>query len=514
MSSAEHRHIIAKWSRAMSSFIVRHAPCFWCSLCSPPLDVNATDRAILFRLNTLIMFLSSCQIFSGSAVFVIFFLFNQFKQDSDEINKCINNTISYEDTDFNSTSDRFLKVVRANTERVGDLSLTNDEDNYSIVVPTIWNLIWIIFLLGIIGLVIFIFSFFAIKTIKEVILAGAMRFYWLLIWMVPFEFFFLVSLFGWQSFSQMIGVHFWSKKEFSMIRYFLCQKEYCEDFLNGISTAETKCKIPVFVFNNATDYEQLVNNWCLDKFNSSNCYDIHNNAQGAFFKLANIFFGVNFGIGIFLLILIVLTILSLKEVISTPILQRSQLANIPAWLSVPIVGSVFMYLLLKGKHTVIADVQYSEWIALLYLVSAGTFFIATLLSCHNATSVMNRADKKRKQISVILFILAMMLSIIVLVAIFVTSLVMLWSYTSKAISNEEWYELACNLDTDLKNCETCSETEHECPQWKESEVLGILRTTLKQSTISAFIFLMYAFHGVGYGFVLREHIATYQIDYV
>mmetsp|Transcript_2288 Transcript_2288/g.4900 ORF Transcript_2288/g.4900 Transcript_2288/m.4900 type:complete len:471 (-) Transcript_2288:432-1844(-) len=418
------------------------------------------------------MFLSSCQIFSGSAVFVIFFLFNQFKQDSDEINKCINNTISYEDTDFNSTSDRFLKVVRANTERVGDLSLTNDEDNYSIVVPTIWNLIWIIFLLGIIGLVIFIFSFFAIKTIKEVILAGAMRFYWLLIWMIPVEIFFIVSLFDWRTFTKTLAVHWWAKPSFSLIRNFTCERESCEDFLDGISTAETKCKVPVF--QNPAEMELELNIWCLERYKSNNCYDILENAQNSFLNIANIFFGVNIGIGVFLLILLYLTMRSLTEVISKPIVQRSQAANIPAWLSVPIVGSVYMHFLLQPQNSV--SVEYSRWIAILYLVSAGTFSIAALLSWHiAATSVMNRADKKRKQISVILFIFAMELTIVVLVSIFVTSVVMLVSFTQKSISDKEWYGSACKLDRNLNNCATCTDPNNqECPQW--SKKTGIRHT--------------------------------------
>jgi len=528
MSSSEHKNILTTWSRIISSFIVRHAPCFWCYLCSPPLDVNATDRAILFRLNILIMFLSCCQIFSGSALFVVFYLFDQFKQDSGEVKFCVNNTVPDEGTNFNSTTNRFLEVLRSTTERAVDLSLTNDEYNYSnddspsddaakkgadlITYPSLWNLVWVIFFIGIIGLVIFIFSFFAVKTIKEVILAGAMRFYWLLIWMIPVEIFFIVSLFDWRTFTKTLAVHWWAKPSFSLIRNFTCERESCEDFLDGISTAETKCKVPVF--QNPAEMELELNIWCLERYKSNNCYDILENAQNSFLNIANIFFGVNIGIGVFLLILLYLTMRSLTEVISKPIVQRSQAANIPAWLSVPIVGSVYMHFLLQPHNSV--SVEYSRWIAILYLVSAGTFSIAALLSWHiAATSVMNRADKKRKQISVILFIFAMELTIVVLVSIFVTSVVMLVSFTQKSISDKEWYGSACKLDRNLNNCATCTDPNNqECPQWSKKQVLGILYSTLKQSAIMASIFLMYSFHGVGYGIVLRDHVATYQIDYV
>mmetsp|Transcript_33671 Transcript_33671/g.77690 ORF Transcript_33671/g.77690 Transcript_33671/m.77690 type:complete len:303 (-) Transcript_33671:1046-1954(-) len=299
---------MSSWTRIGSSCIVRHAPCFWCSLCSPPLDVNATDRAVLFRLNILIIFSSSCQIFSS--LFLLFIIFSNMiplRQDGGSKN-CANHT--------NSTTNIVVRVLRGVSYRdsiVDDfdfLSLT-PEDNFSgsdvesgkSLTPSLWNLIWVIIVIGLVGLVILIFSSIAVKTIKEVILAGAMRFYWVLVWVFPVELFFVGNLLDINQVTYTVIVHMWSKSAFFWIREKMCEKESCEGIEN-LSTAETKCKAPVFPSNTEEELKQQVNKWCYDRYESDNCYDIQHSAQQKFLVITKAFYGANIANGFFLVVLV------------------------------------------------------------------------------------------------------------------------------------------------------------------------------------------------------------------
>eukprot|EP00587_Corethron_hystrix_P011375 CAMPEP_0113328072 /NCGR_PEP_ID=MMETSP0010_2-20120614/19765_1 /TAXON_ID=216773 ORGANISM="Corethron hystrix, Strain 308" /NCGR_SAMPLE_ID=MMETSP0010_2 /ASSEMBLY_ACC=CAM_ASM_000155 /LENGTH=108 /DNA_ID=CAMNT_0000189257 /DNA_START=33 /DNA_END=359 /DNA_ORIENTATION=+ /assembly_acc=CAM_ASM_000155 len=108
----------------------------------------------------------------------------------------------------------------------------------------------------------------------------------------------------------------------------------------------------------------------------------------------------------------------------------------------------------------------------------------------------------------------MMLAIIIVVSIFVTSVVVLVMFKPESLEDKDLYTNACRLDVRIMNCSNCTKGHEICPQWSKEQVVGILRTNLKMSAISSLIALMYAFSGVGYGFVLRDHISTHQIDYV
>mmetsp|Transcript_14612 Transcript_14612/g.32216 ORF Transcript_14612/g.32216 Transcript_14612/m.32216 type:complete len:384 (-) Transcript_14612:1303-2454(-) len=312
------------------------------------------------------------------------------------------------------------------------------------------------------------------------------------------------------------AVHMWHKRSFFLIREQMCGRESCAQHEGlPISTAETKCKVPIFPRDTEEAFRQQVDAWCHEEYQSENCYDILHAAQQKFLLVTKAFYCVNIAIGFFLVVLLYLTMRSLREVISRPIVQRSTIANIPAGFIVPIIGSLYMAFLLLSKNSIVEHQQYCGWIGKVYLVSAGTFFIAALLSRYIAmASVMNCADKKRKKISVFLFILTMMLAIIIVVSIFVTSVVVLVMFKPESLEDKDLYTNACRLDVRIMNCSNCTKGHEICPQWSKEQVVGILRTNLKMSAISSLIALMYAFSGVGYGFVLRDHISTHQIDYV
>ena len=133
------------WTR-LSSFIVRNAPCFWCHCCTSRLDVSATHRSVLLRLNILCGFFATGQVAAGI----------------------------------------FLLVVL----------LLHDNDNFYNFRTNLWNLNCSIFTLGIIGFVLMCCVFFTRNVIRRVNLVGAIRYLWILMWILPLELFLSISLFG------------------------------------------------------------------------------------------------------------------------------------------------------------------------------------------------------------------------------------------------------------------------------------------------------------------------------
>eukprot|EP00565_Helicotheca_tamesis_P008774 CAMPEP_0185734986 /NCGR_PEP_ID=MMETSP1171-20130828/24078_1 /TAXON_ID=374046 /ORGANISM="Helicotheca tamensis, Strain CCMP826" /LENGTH=75 /DNA_ID=CAMNT_0028405145 /DNA_START=128 /DNA_END=352 /DNA_ORIENTATION=+ len=71
----------------------------------------------------------------------------------------------------------------------------------------------------------------------------------------------------------------------------------------------------------------------------------------------------------------------LQGIITPPIVQASKEANVPAWLTLPIAGSLALGLvfILESPYTVTGkdeSITGVDWIGSAYLVSAGTFTIS------------------------------------------------------------------------------------------------------------------------------------------
>lgn len=59
----------------------------------------------------------------------------------------------------------------------------------------LWNLNSLTFAVGSLAFIIIIICFCTIRVIREVDLVGAIRYFWAMAWIVPFEVFFNISLF-------------------------------------------------------------------------------------------------------------------------------------------------------------------------------------------------------------------------------------------------------------------------------------------------------------------------------
>jgi hypothetical protein len=133
----------------MSVFIVHAAPCFWCS--SNNIRGSSTDRAVLTRLCILALFFTFVQLFAGMWLATL------------------------------------LLIV---DDQPGALKG---------FAPHLWNLNGASFAVGILGFILMFTCFGIIRVIKVVDLVGAIRYLWVLLWLLPFELFFNISLFDYHS---------------------------------------------------------------------------------------------------------------------------------------------------------------------------------------------------------------------------------------------------------------------------------------------------------------------------
>jgi hypothetical protein len=129
----------------ISLFIVTTAPCFWC--CGRGLQGSSTDRAVLTRLNVLALFFALFQLVAAMWLATVLLILD---------------------------------------DTPGALS------GFS---PHLWNLNGAVFSIGIFGFATIATCICTIRVIKEVDLVGAIRHLWVLLWLLPFECFFSISLF-------------------------------------------------------------------------------------------------------------------------------------------------------------------------------------------------------------------------------------------------------------------------------------------------------------------------------
>ena len=264
--------------------------------------------------------------------------------------------------------------------------------------------------------------------------------------------------------------------------------------------------------------------WCIDMYNATDCQQIKSGAQMEMSTVSYIFLTANAIWGLLLVVLLYLALTMLEGIITSPVVQSSKQTNIPAWLTLPLLGCLSGgATLLFAPSSAVSNATDSEvfWVGVAYMASGGCFLMAALLGWFiSAYSVLNSRDKQHKQIAVSLFIATMVLTLVVLVAVFAASLVFSVDLVDYGISENERGRLACYIDT-ANSCSNCYPTdefwdpdEPHCPEWTNDDILKVLQTQLKQSATLAAILLIYAASALRFGFVLRSHVSRYQIEYV
>ena len=318
------------WSR-VSSAVVRHAPCFWC--CVKRSQTGGTDRVTLTRLNVLCAVFALWQFGVGIFILVVFL----------------------------STS-----VVDRNLD-AGTKYTTYYKEALT---PNLWMMSGSLLILSVVGFVLFITMGLTIPVIRRVNLVGAIRFMWVLYWVLPLQIFFVIALFDYHNVTDVWIKHWWGAPSMAWFRNIFCES----------GTANEECLAPFKGGSNFTDIET----WCNVNYNSTDtCEAIRNSAENKMQSMSYFFFYLNAIIGGILVILLLLSLGLLESIISAPIVQRSKETNIPLWLTFPIIfcfatGTTLMF---NSSSLVNSDSgsKSLNWIGVCYILSGATFTVSALL---------------------------------------------------------------------------------------------------------------------------------------
>ena len=67
------------------------------------------------------------------------------------------------------------------------IEIKNENDNKFEVLTNVWNLNGSVVLLGLVALVVFVAVVSTVRAIQNVNLVGAIRYYWLILWVLPLQ---------------------------------------------------------------------------------------------------------------------------------------------------------------------------------------------------------------------------------------------------------------------------------------------------------------------------------------
>ena len=284
-------------------------------------------------------------------------------------------------------------------------------------------------------------------------------------------------------------------------------------FCTPTNTSDAECKVPILGGIEYATEEA----WCQDKYNSTKCRAIRDDAQREYIMLDRVFYTTNAIWALVLVVLLWVTLFLLQAIITLPIVQRSKESNIPLWLTFPMIGCYTIgSLLLFTETSVTSEVRDLHIIAIFYLVSGGAFTLAAFIGCYlKCYTVLNGKQRRFKQGVVVFFIVTIVLTVFSVATIFTTSL--LYSFDIVNAPEDMYAEIACKLDQQ-GSCTGCEgddvDPESKCPEWSKEDVQDVLQSIMKLSATLAAIFLVYALTTLRYGLVLFRHVSRYQIEYV
>lgn len=212
---------------------------------------------------------------------------------------------------------------------------------------------------------------------------------------------------------------------------------------------------------------------------------------------------------------------TLEGIISKPLVQKSRESNVPAWMSLPILGCITFGFIFTFAQTSVLNTKSDtaiNFIGPLYLVTAGLFFLASMLGWYlSKSSVLNTRHKRNKLISIWTFIILMTIILVALIALFASSLAFSSSIVDIGLSETRRSNLACIIDT-AGSCTGCEEfaagDPRRCPQWSTEDVTKVIQAQAKASATLSAIFMLYAFSAWRFGWGMKQHIRMYQIEYV
>lgn len=193
------------WNRVAVA-IVNRSPCFACRR----LTYN-TYRAVLERLNILCAFFASGQLVSTLWLCIIL-------QSPSLVDRDVANQTELE---------------------------TRRRENEFEVLTNVWNLNGAVWFLGFLAFVVLLSIGLTIRIIRDVNLVGAVRFLWVILWVLPLQAAMVVGLFDYFLVTDVWIKFWWRDKTMAWFRHKFCQPA---------ETANTLCAVPRYV----SDSEEAV----------------------------------------------------------------------------------------------------------------------------------------------------------------------------------------------------------------------------------------------------------------
>jgi hypothetical protein len=221
----------------ISACLARNAPCFW--YCGNSLEVGATDRNILYRLNILCAFFAFGQVVAAASLLAALFSNGRFEQRHESV-------VDREDATSNSLD--------------------------------VWNLNFTVCVFGALGVVIFFTAICALRTVREVNLRGAVRYLWTMLWLLPLQLYCVIALFDIHGVTEVWVRHWWYLPSMALFRKVSCAGD----------TYNTLCVVPV---GGRPEYTSE-DNWCNDLCNATNCTEIRNEAQDQVVTYMYLFYNI------------------------------------------------------------------------------------------------------------------------------------------------------------------------------------------------------------------------------
>ncbi|GAX09907.1 hypothetical protein FisN_11Lh108 [Fistulifera solaris] len=403
------------WNR-LAACVVMKAPCFLCF----PLS-QTTDRAIVQRLNIL------CAIFAFFQLFSAVMLFVYLTADIAE----------HDVLEYDSTGN-----LRGPDSTPADIE----------VLSHVWNINGAVFTMGSIAFLLLVMTIVIVPVVRSVNLKGAIRYLWLLLWIIPIQIYSVIGLFDYFRVTRVWVKHWWRDESLATFRRAFCKPS---------SSYNTLCAAPEV---------ENVTSWCLVNFNVTNCGEIRADAQDKFDKFMIAYYYGNAIWGIVLVLLLLLVVRILESIISRPLVQKSRESNVPAWFSLPILGCIgngLLFVFSSSSELVNqADRSSTFWVGLLFVAAGGLFFLAAILGWFiSSYTILNTRDKRYKMLAVNFFLIIIAVVFILLIWIVGGSIAFSISLVENPLSEEARGNIACFLDQ-ANTCTGCDQDPSDsirCP---------------------------------------------------
>ncbi|GKY94251.1 hypothetical protein MPSEU_000390900 [Mayamaea pseudoterrestris] len=441
--------------------------CF-CGCCCGPGLRQLTDRSILGRLNVLIALLSVFPLCATAFLAMALYgpLVNLDRQISPQLDTPLNNGPAFS------------------------------------ISETLWNMNGRMLLTGFFSFVSGCASVFTWRVVRDVDLLGAIRYLWVLVWILPCFLFCVVSLIDRFDTTIIWVQHFWRSPQMAWFR-----KRHCQP----TAYYNTLCTVPMV--DNETE-------WCIDNYNSTDCSMVRDSAQEATQISLRVFYTLTAVWSMLQVFIVLLAIHTLENIISKPLVQKSRESNVPGWLTLPCIGCLALggFLTFGNQSTLNSEITNRESIAWLigpmYISTGGCFVVAAILGWYiSNVSILSTMDKRRKLLAVYSFTIDMVILVLLLFGIFGLSVGYIVNMKRNPVSDQVRGDFACNANY-LGACTGCDRESNRCPEWSSADVTSILQTQAKASATVAAIFVCYCFSSIRFGFVMMKRISMYQIAYV